>query len=151
MIVTLGPVTVVVDLRPTTRRAALIALGVGAPVVFAFLFLALALTDGSYWSYGWAAVGYLLAWLRATRVRVFADAESVTVHNFYGSTTMRRDEVQHVEPFSYWINPNFTCMALVASTKRKPMHATALANRQANYESEAQAVAARLGKLSKGG
>jgi len=127
-----------------------IALGVGAPVVFALLLVALVLTDGSYWSVLWAVVGYLLAWLRATRVRVVADAEGLTVHNFYGSTSIRWELAKHVEPFSYWVNPNFTCMALVTSTERKPMHATALANRQAEYESEAGAVAARLGQPCKG-
>ncbi len=140
----------VVKLRPTARRAAVIALSVGAPVVFVVLLLALVLTDGSYWSLGWAAAGYLLAWLRATRVRVIADAERLTVHNFYGTTSLLREHATHVEPFSYWVNPNFTCMAIVTSTGRTPMHATALADRQARYESEARAVAARLGQLCKG-
>lgn len=137
-------------MRSTTRRAAVIALGVGAPVVFVVLFLALILADGSYWSLGWAAAGYLLAWLRATRVRVVADAESLTARNFYRSTSIRRDMAQHVEASSYWMNPNFTCLALVTSTRRKPMHATALTDRQARYESEARAVAARLGQPCKG-
>jgi hypothetical protein len=118
--------------------------GVGAPFIFAVLLASLPLTDGSSWSFVWSAVGFLLAWARATRVRVVADADSLTVHNFYGRRTLRRELAQVVQPFSYWANPNFTCMAIVTSTGRTPMHATALADRQARYESEARAVAARL-------
>ena len=131
--------------RPTARRAAVIALGVGAPVIFLALLLVLVATDGSYWSLGGAALGYLLAWLRASRTCVVAGADRLTVHNFYGRSSVARDAAQRVAPFSYWANPNFTCLAVEVQAKRKPMHATALPDRQAKYEAEAHSMAARLG------
>ena len=137
--------------RPTARRAAVIAVGVGAPVVFLGLLLALVVTNGSYWSLGGAILGYLLAWLRASRVCVIADGDRLTVRNFYGSTWIARDAAQQVAPFSYWANPNFTCLAVKAGAKRKPMHATVLPDRQAKYEAEARSVAARLGLPLHGG
>lgn len=137
-------VDLVAELRPSKRRAGWIALGVGTPVIFAVFFVGLVVTNGSPWSYAWAALGYVLAWIRACQVAVVADEQHVTVKNFYGSTVLLRDRAQHVEPFSYWLNPNWSCMAVVTSTKRKPMHATALAGRQAAYEAEARVTASQL-------
>ena len=131
--------------RPTRRRAAVIALGAGTPVVFLALLLSLAVADGSYRSLVGAVVAYLLAWLRASRVSVVAEKDRLIVHNFYGSAVIARHAVERVEPFSYWVNPNFTCLAIRTESKRKPMHATALPDGQTRYEAEARSVAARLG------
>ncbi|MBC7560349.1 MAG: hypothetical protein H7270_13590 [Dermatophilaceae bacterium] len=131
--------------RPTARRAAVIALGVGFPVIFLALLLTLAATDGSYWSLGGAVLGYMLAWLRASRTCVVAGVDRLTVRNFYGSASVTRGEAQRVAPFSYWANPNFICLAVEVQAKRKPMHATALPGRQSKYEAEAHSIAARLG------
>jgi hypothetical protein len=139
-------VTDVALVRPTGRRAAVIALGVGAPVVFLALLLSLAVTDGSYWSFAGAALGYLVAWLRASRLSVTADADRLVVRNFYGSRSIARVAEQEAVPFSHWLNPNFTCLAATtASGRRQAMHATALPDRQKHYEAEARSFATRLG------
>ncbi len=132
----------VVAIRPGPGGALVIAIGVAAWVPFAFLLLGLVLTDGSYWSFLFSMAGLFGAWLRALRVAVWREGDTLTVRNFHSTRILPVRSTTVLRPFSHWAQPNFDCLAVHTPGEQMwQVHATAAAQRQWRREEETPRIA----------